>query len=167
MTSDAGVLLVYEFMSKVQFKSLFTTDSPVYCRLSLCRWINNWAILTKLLSKSALASQTTLSRVTHRLNSETINQLWGVNQPVFRPMLSNRISWLFYFDMGHLHTKWYPPMVGNEFNGNSFLLMNILWQMIYFFELSITKREVSPFLIVSKKLNRILSSKKKKLWIRL
>lgn len=105
LTSDAGLLLVYEFMNNVGFKSLLIQHFSVkkdkalriHTNIDLClqqilQFIAGYhcadhadelttePLFTKLLSKSVLASQPTLSRFAHRLDNETIKQFRDINQ---------------------------------------------------------------------------------------
>lgn len=143
LTSDAGLLLVYEFMNKVGFKSLLNQYFSIkedkalrrHTNIDLClqqilQFIAGYhcadhadelttePLLTKLLSKSALASQPTLSRFAHRLDDNTVQQLRRVNQLLLDRYYQIEYPDHFIFDIDSTNFQTFGNQDGQAFNGH-------------------------------------------------
>ena len=122
LTSDAGLLLIQEFMHHMKFPELLKqyfyleTDQAIrthtnhdLCLQQIYQTIAGYhcaddadelrvdPLLTTLLDKPSLASQPTLSRFTHRLTKETSKQFELINQKLLIAILSSRNASSFYF----------------------------------------------------------------------
>lgn len=140
MIFDAGLLLVYEFINQVRFKSLLTKIFSIngdkvlrtHTNIGLClqqilQFIADYPcddhadelttepLLTKLLSISALASQPTLSRFAHHLNHETIKQVRHVNQLFLARYYQIDYPDHFIFDVKSPHAL-FPQLEQNGLN---------------------------------------------------
>ena len=85
LSSDAGLLLIKEFISKLGIDTLlekaFKTNDPAF---------------KSVLEKAVLASQPTVSRFFNRMDKDTLNQLFWIWIPLFlmHTADSNRILFL-------------------------------------------------------------------------
>ena len=143
LTSDAGLLLVYEFIHQIGFKQLLDqhfilendTAIRTHTNIDLClqqilQFIAGYPcadhadelttepLLTKLLSKSTLASQPTLSRFAHRLTDTTIQQFRLINQQLLEHYYRIEAPDHFIFDIDSTHFQTYGEQMGQAFNGH-------------------------------------------------
>ncbi len=143
LTSDAGLLLIQEFIEKFKFKPLLNQhfivegDSAIrqhsntdLCLQQILQSIAGYhcadhadelraePLITQLLNKTSLASQPTLSRFYHRLTKETSKQLEHVNQQLLHRFYQVQTPESFIFDVESTHFQTYGHQYGNGFNAH-------------------------------------------------
>ena len=143
LTSDAGLLLIQEFMHHVKFPELLKqhfhleTDQAIrthtnhdLCLQQIFQTIAGYhcaddadelriePLLTTLLNKPLLASQPTLSRFAHRLTKETSKQFELINQKLLWQFYQVEAPNHFIFDVDSTHFQTYGHQYGNAFNAH-------------------------------------------------
>ena len=97
LSSDAGLLLIKEFISKLGNDTLlekaFKTDAPVF---------------KSVLEKDALASQPTVSRFFNRMDEDTLNQFLAIARVLRRKIYSvqrcHRLLFWIWIPLFLMHT---------------------------------------------------------------
>ncbi len=143
LTSDAGLLLIHEFMHQIKFPQLLnqhfhldhdqairTHTNHDLCLQHILQTIAGYhcaddadelraePLVTQLLNKTSLASQPTLSRFYHRLTKETSKQLEHVNQQLLHRFYQVQTPESFIFDVDSTHFQTYGHQYGNGFNAH-------------------------------------------------
>ena len=143
LTSDAGLLLIHEFMHQIKFPQLLnqhfhldhdqairTHTNHDLCLQHILQTIAGYPcaddadelraepLITQLLNKTSLASQPTLSRFYHRLTKETSKQLEHVNQQLLHRFYQVQTPESFIFDVDSIHFQTYGHQYGNGFNAH-------------------------------------------------
>ena len=143
LTSDAGLLLIQEFMHHMKFPELLKqyfyleTDQAIrthtnhdLCLQQIYQTIAGYhcaddadelrvdPLLTTLLDKPSLASQPTLSRFTHRLTKETSKQFELINQKLLSQFYQVETPHHFIFDVDSTHFQTYGHQYGKAFNAH-------------------------------------------------
>lgn len=143
LTSDAGLLLIQEFMHHMKFPELLKqyfyleTDQAIrthtnhdLCLQQIYQTIAGYhcaddadelrvdPLLTTLLDKPSLASQPTLSRFTHRLTKETSKQFELINQKLLSQFYQVETPNHFIFDVDSTHFQTYGHQYGKAFNAH-------------------------------------------------
>lgn len=143
LTSDAGLLLIREFMEKIKFKShleqkfFIENDSAIrqHSNTDLCLQqifqtiagyhcadhadeLRHEPLLTTLLGKQTLASQPTLSRFAHRLTQSTGKQFEKMNEHLLDTYYRIETPDHFIFDVDSTHFQTYGHQYGTGFNAH-------------------------------------------------
>ena len=141
LSSDAGLLLIKEFASKIGLtklvKKLFQTNDSALCRLhadadnlmqilyqivaayfrdDCADELTCEPVLTAILEKSALASQPTLSRFWNRMDGDTLAQLDRIDERMREVVYSIRRPEHMLFDLDSTLLATYGRQEGEGFN---------------------------------------------------
>ena len=105
LSSDAGLLLIKEFISKLGIDTLlekaFKTNDPVF---------------KSVLEKDALASQPTVSRFFNRMDEDTLNQFLAIARVLRRKIYSIQMSQAVILDLDSTLLDAYGRQEGRAFN---------------------------------------------------
>ena len=137
LTSDAGLLLIQEFMHHMKFPELLKqyfyleTDQAIrthtnhdLCLQQIYQTIAGYhcaddadelraePLVTQLLNKTSLASQPTLSRFYHRLTKDTSKQFELINQKLLSQFYQVETPHHFIFDVDSTHFQTYDTNMG-------------------------------------------------------
>ena len=98
LSSDAGLLLIKEFISKLGIDTLlekaFKTNAPVF---------------KSVLEKDALASQPTVSRFFNRMDEDTLNQFLAIARVLRRKIYSVQMPQAVILDpVSYTHLRHHP-----------------------------------------------------------
>ena len=143
LTSDAGLLLIQEFMHHMKFPELLKqsfyleTDQAIrthtnhdLCLQQIYQTIAGYhcaddadelraePLITQLLNKTSLASQPTLSRFYHRLTKDTSKQFELINRKLLSQFYQVETPHHFIFDVDSTHFQTYGHQYGNSFNAH-------------------------------------------------
>jgi hypothetical protein len=141
LSSDAGLLLVKEFIYKLGFhkiikKSFKTNDTASsrkhtdfenlfqmiyqimasYFADNCADELKNEPILTAILDKDTLASQPTLSRFFHRMDEDTLQQFTDISQQLRKIIYAVKHPELMLFDLDSTLLETYGKQEGEGFN---------------------------------------------------
>ena len=105
LSSDAGLLLIKEFISKLGIDTLlekaFKTNDPVF---------------KSVLEKDALASQPTVSRFFNRMDEDTLNQFLAIARVLRRKIYSVQMPQAVILDLDSTLLDAYGKQEGRAFN---------------------------------------------------
>ena len=105
LSSDAGLLLIKEFISKLGIDTLlekaFKTNDPVF---------------KSVLEKDALASQPTVSRFFNRMDEDTLNQFLAIARVLRREIYSIQMPQAVILDLDSTFLDAYGRQEGRAFN---------------------------------------------------
>ena len=105
LSSDAGLLLIKEFISKLGIDTLlekaFKTNDPVF---------------KSVLEKDALASQPTVSRFFNRMDEDTLNQFLAIARVLRRKIYSIQMPQAVILDLDSTLLDAYGRQEGRAFN---------------------------------------------------
>ena len=105
LSSDAGLLLIKEFISKLGIDTLlekaFKTNDPVF---------------KSVLEKDALASQPTVSRFFNRMDEDTLNQFLAITRVLRMRIYSIQIPQAVILDLDSTLLDAYGRQEGRAFN---------------------------------------------------
>ena len=105
LSSDAGLLLIKEFISKLGIDTLlekaFKTNDPVF---------------KSVLEKDALASQPTVSRFFNRMDEDTLNQFLAIARVLRRKIYSVQMPQAVILDLDSTLLDAYGRQEGRAFN---------------------------------------------------
>ena len=105
LSSDAGLLLIKEFISKLGIDTLlekaFKTNAPVF---------------KSVLEKDALASQPTVSRFFNRMDEDTLNQFLAIARVLRRKIYSIQMPQAVILDLDSTLLDAYGRQEGRAFN---------------------------------------------------
>ena len=105
LSSDAGLLLIKEFISKLGIDTLlekaFKTNDPVF---------------KSVLEKDALASQPTVSRFFNRMDEDTLNQFLAIARVLRRKIYSIQMPQAVILDLDSTLLDAYGKQEGRAFN---------------------------------------------------
>ena len=105
LSSDAGLLLIKEFISKLGIDTLlekaFKTNAPVF---------------KSVLEKDALASQPTVSRFFNRMDKDTLNQFLAIARVLRRKIYSIQMPQAVILDLDSTLLDAYGRQEGRAFN---------------------------------------------------
>ena len=105
LSSDAGLLLIKEFISKLGIDTLlekaFKTNDPVF---------------KSVLEKDALASQPTVSRFFNRMDKDTLNQFLAIARVLRRKIYSVQMPQAVILDLDSTLLDAYGKQEGRAFN---------------------------------------------------
>ena len=105
LSSDAGLLLIKEFISKLGIDTLlekaFKTNDPVF---------------KSVLEKDALASQPTVSRFFNRMDEDTLNQFLAINRVLRKKIYSIQMPQAVILDLDSTLLDAYGRQEGRAFN---------------------------------------------------
>jgi hypothetical protein len=141
LSSDAGLLLIKEFASKIGFIKLInghfcTNDSACfryhtdpdnfmqmvyqiisgYYKDDCADELTNDPIMTAILEKESLASQPTLSRFWNRMDEDTLKQLISINSKMREIVYSVKLPEMMLFDIDSTLLNTYGNQEGEAFN---------------------------------------------------
>lgn len=141
LSSDAGLLLVQEFLSKIGAMNLihriFKTNDSAQFRIHkddanliqvICQIISayfkddcadeltNEPVMTTVLNKDALASQPTLSRFFNRMDEDTLEQLNRITRELRKVIYSIKKPEFMLFDIDSTLLDTYGKQEGEGFN---------------------------------------------------
>ena len=105
LSSDAGLLLIKEFVSKIgidrPFSHSFKTNDPVF---------------KAVLDKEALASQPTISRFHNRLDEDSLNQFLSISRILRKKIYSIQMPEAVILDLDSTLLDAYGKQEGRAFN---------------------------------------------------
>ena len=105
LSSDAGLLLIKEFISKLDIDTLlekaFKTNDPAF---------------KSVLEKDALASQPTVSRFFNRMDKDTLNQFLAIARVLRRKIYSVQMPQAVILDLDSTLLDAYGRQEGRAFN---------------------------------------------------
>lgn len=105
LSSDAGLLLIKEFVSKLGIDKLlgkaFKTNDPVF---------------RSILEKDTLASQPTVSRFFNRMDEDTLNQFLAIGRVLRKKVYSIQLPQAVILDLDSTLLDAYGRQEGRAFN---------------------------------------------------
>ena len=141
LSSDAGLLLIKEFVSKLGMDKLFsqsfnTNDSALFCyhtdKENLLQMIymiiagyfeddssdelTNDPVFKAVLNKDTLASQPTISRFHNRMDEDSLNQFLSINQILRKKVYSVQMPEAIILDLDSTLLNTYGKQEGRAFN---------------------------------------------------